>query len=69
LVLDHCIQHLDLWFWFAAFVSYIYREVLDANDRGHHLDYFAIAEEAERVRGSLEENYRHVVAEERSSRG
>jgi hypothetical protein len=64
LVLDHAIKHVDLWFWFVAFVCYSYREVLDLRDQGHHRAYFAIANEAQKVRVMLVKNYRQVVAEE-----
>jgi hypothetical protein len=66
LVLDHCIKHIDLWFWYAAFVVYSYREVLDAKDPGHHREYFKTANEAQGIRLRLVENYQHVVAEQRS---
>jgi hypothetical protein len=62
LVFDFCIKYLDLWFWFAAAVTYNYRELLSKQDRGHGERYLEATKEFETAKLCLIENYNQLLS-------
>lgn len=63
---DYARKSLSLWFWFAAFVVYTYRENLDQADQGLLSAYHEAAAGAEQVAGWLVEQYNRVLEQEQA---
>ena len=49
-VFDYCSKHLGLWHWFAATVSYFYRESIGPVDRAYFEEYHECVERAKPVK-------------------
>jgi hypothetical protein len=66
LLADYALRTLNLWFWFAAFVAFTYREVLfQANPKlltAHH----DAAEAAKPIAAWLREQFNRVLAQEQA---
>lgn len=69
LVTDHCIKLVQMWFWFAAAVSYFSHAVVDKVDTLFGNDYLKTAEEAKEVITWLSENFNRLLVESQSKRG
>ena len=63
---DYALKTLDLWFWFAAFVAFAYREVLFRADPELLKTYHDTAEAAKPVAAWLREQFNRVLAEEQA---
>jgi hypothetical protein len=64
LVVDFCLKHLDLWFWFAAVVTYAHRELLTLYDPDHQANYANAAKEFETAKAWLIENYNRLFSDQ-----
>lgn len=63
LVVDYCSKHLELWHWFAATVSYFYRESIGPVDGAYFQEYQECFEQAKPVKKWLVESLPHLHAE------
>jgi hypothetical protein len=63
LVVDYCAKHLELWHWFAATVSYFYRESIGPVDGSYFQEYHECFEQAKPVKKWLVESLPHLHAE------
>jgi hypothetical protein len=63
LITHYCIKLLSLWYWFAATVSYHYRDVIAAHDSDYGENYLAVAQCARDVADSLVENLNRLIKE------
>jgi len=52
-VADYIHRLIELWFWFAALISYHYREILHSVDKKYVNDYMKVANKAKKVSGEL----------------
>jgi hypothetical protein len=66
MLFDYALKTLDLWFWFAAFVVFTYREVLWETDPELPSRYFKVAEAAKPLAAWLREQFNRVLAEEQA---
>ena len=62
-VVDYCSKHLELWHWFAATVSYFYRESIGPVDRAYFHEYHECCEQAKPVKKGLVESLPALHAE------
>jgi len=63
LVVDYCINHLNLWFWFGAMFSFHYREVIKQFDPSYFDVYSKAAGQAQEVAVWLKEQLENVEKE------
>lgn len=63
LVVDYCGKHLELWHWFAATVTYFYRETIDSADPTYFEEYHQCFEQAKPIKKWLAENSVDLHAE------
>jgi len=63
LITEYCIKLLSLWFWFAATISYHYRDSIAAYDTNYGQSYMATAERAKKIADSLVENLNRLLRE------
>ena len=63
---DYALKTLNLWFWFGAFVSFVYLPVLAKTDRGFKKDYDAAAKMAQDVAPWLTEQFNRTLAQEQA---
>lgn len=68
LTLDFCLKYLDLYFWFAAVVSYAYRELLKKLDPDNFNCYTGATKEFETAKLWLIENYNQLLLAEQSAK-
>jgi hypothetical protein len=61
---DYALKTLNLWFWFAAFVTFAYRDVLFRTDPELLKIYRDTAEAAKPVAAWLCEQFNRILAEE-----
>jgi hypothetical protein len=66
---DYALKTLDLWFWFAAFVAFTYRDVLSRSDPDLLGTYNDAAETAKSIAAWLREQFNRVLAQEQSEIG
>lgn len=64
IVADYMHRLLALWFWFAALISYYYRDLLFSVDKNYGNDYMKIANEAQRVNEELLKSQRELWEKE-----
>ena len=64
LIADHFTRMTQLWFWFAAVVSYFFREVVVKEYPSFGDDYLAIADEARNALGVLKGEFQRLLKEE-----
>ena len=65
MVCDYCIKILEMWFWFAAMVSYFYREKIADVDKAYFDSYMETAKEAQNVKQWLVENFNSLLKKEK----
>jgi hypothetical protein len=63
---DYAIINLNLWFWFAAFVTFTYRDVLSKAAPGLLKTHADVAEAAKPIAGWLRDQLNRVVVEEQA---
>lgn len=63
---DYALKTLNLWFWFGAFISYVYLELLAKTDPDFKMDYDAAAKMAQEVAPWLTEQFNHVLVQEQA---
>ena len=63
---DYALKTLNLWFWFGAFVCFIYLPVLAKTDPDFKGDYDAAAKLAQVVAPWLTEQFNRVLAQEQA---
>lgn len=63
---DYALKTLNLWFWFGAFVSFIYLDVLASADPNFKTQYDRAAKMAEDVAPWLVEQFNRVLSEEQA---
>lgn len=61
LVVDQCIQLIDLWFWFGALVGHLAREPLAACDPSFGSNYLTVAERAAESKKWLVSRYNTLL--------
>jgi len=54
-----------MWYWFAAMVSYFYREKIVKVDKAYFDSYMQTAKEAQNVKQWLVENFNNLLKEEK----
>jgi hypothetical protein len=64
LLADYAIKTLNLWFWFAAFISFVYIGIVDKADPKYSKTYHDLSESAKPIAKWLVEQYNKVLAEE-----
>lgn len=52
-IADYMYRLINLWFWFAALISYQYKEIIHSADKRYGTDYMKVANEAKRVSEDL----------------
>jgi hypothetical protein len=62
-VVDYCAKHLELWHWFAATVSYFYREYIGPVDASYFPEYQECFDQAKPVKVWLVESLPRLRAE------
>ncbi len=65
MVCDYCIKIIEMWYWFGAMVSFLYREKIYKVDKSYFEYYDQTAKEAGDVKEWLVENYNRLLEEER----
>jgi len=63
---DYGIKLLNLWFWFGAFISFIYADVLERADSDFRKTYHEVAESANQITKWHAEQFNRVLAEEKA---
>ena len=63
---DYALKTLNLWFWFGAFVSFVYLDVLAKAEPDFKKDYDAAAKLAQDVAPWLAEQFNRVLAQEQA---
>ncbi len=63
MVVDYCIKILSMWFWFAAAVTYFYRDLIAKDDKGYFEAYHQAAAEAQNVSKWLVDSFNHLLKE------
>ncbi len=66
LLADYAIKTLNLWFWFGAFIGFIYVDALERADPDFHKTYHSVSESAKPVAKWLVEQFNRVLAEEQA---
>jgi hypothetical protein len=66
LLADYALKTPNLWFWFAAFVTFTYRDVLAQTDPELFKSYNNAAEVAKPVAAWLREQFNRVLTEEQA---
>jgi len=66
LLADYGIKILNLWFWFVAFISFIYSDILDRADSDFHKTCHEVSETANPIAKWLAEQFDRVAAEEKA---
>jgi hypothetical protein len=66
LLADYALKTLNLWFWFGAFVSFVYLPTLGDTDPDLTKTYDAAASTAARVAPWLTEQFNRVLAQEQA---
>jgi len=69
LVVDHCIKHVGLWFWFGAVVSFVFHKAIKSHDASYHEKYSQTAERAQKVNEWLAKQFNHLLEERAKSPG
>lgn len=64
LLADYALKTLNLWFWYGAFVSHTYTDVLHRADPEFLRTYHDVSEEAKSVASWLVKQFNRVLAEE-----
>lgn len=62
IVFEHCSRLVDMWYWFAAFVSYVAREALALWDPQFNKNYLTVAAEAASARAWVASRFKEVLA-------
>jgi hypothetical protein len=62
LLADYAIKTLNLWFWFAAFISFIYADILSRTDPEFY--NHDLSESAKPIAKWLVEQFNHVLKQE-----
>lgn len=65
LLADYALKTLNLWFWYGAFVSHTYADILHEADPEFLRTYHNVSEEAKRVASWLVKQFNRVLNEER----
>lgn len=65
MVCDYCIKILEMWYWFTAMVSYLYREKIAEVDKAYSDSYMQTAKEAQNVKQWLVENFNNLLKKEK----
>ncbi|WP_169709609.1 hypothetical protein [Deferrisoma camini] len=60
-VLDYCLKHIDLWYWFCPVVAWFYKEILLKADPSFHDDHNQAREKAKQVTNWLTDQYNRVL--------
>ena len=60
------VKSLNLWFWFGAFISFVYLELLVKTDPDFKKDYDAAAKMAQDVAPWLTEQFNRVLVQEQA---
>jgi hypothetical protein len=63
---DYALKTLDLWFWFGAFVAFVYRRTLYEADANFKSGYDAAVKMAREVSPWLVEQFNRTLAQERN---
>jgi hypothetical protein len=63
---DYALKTLNLWFWFAAFVAFTYRDILSQTDPELVRTYNDTAEAAKPIADWLREQFNGVLAKEQA---
>jgi hypothetical protein len=66
LLADYGLKTLNLWFWFAAFVAFTYRDIVDKIDPELAQSYSDVARDAKPLAAWLHEQFNRVLAEEKT---
>ncbi len=64
LLADYAMKTLNLWFWFGAFISFVYLPLLGEVDPDLIKTYHTAAESAAQVAPWLAQQFKHVLAQE-----
>ncbi len=65
---DYALKTLDLWFWFGAFVAFVYMPLLAEADQNLIESYDTAAKKAASVSPWLVQQFNHVLAQEQAER-
>ncbi len=63
MVTDYCLKHLDLWFWFAAFISTILGLKLGSSFSSYNSRYLSVAKDAQECREWLRSEFNRLLSE------
>jgi hypothetical protein len=64
LLADYALKTLNLWFWFGAFVTFVYMPMLHQADVNFRRGYLAAAKMAREVAPWLTEQFNRTLAQE-----
>jgi hypothetical protein len=64
MIIEYCTKILEMWFWFAAMVTFFYREKITKIDKGYFDSYMQTAKEAQNVKVWLDKNFNKLLDEE-----
>ena len=65
-LVDYCIKHLEMWFWFCPVAVWHYKEIIFPNDFTFQDDHNSIRDEAQSVTKWLVDQYNHLLEEYRN---
>jgi len=60
---DHCMKLIQMWFWFAAVISYYYHDETHKADKQFIEDYMKTANDVKKVYDWLAENFNRLLEE------
>lgn len=63
-VADYINKLFELWFWFAALISYYYKERLDSADKNYGNDYMKVSSKVKRISEKLLVGQRELLEKE-----
>ena len=66
LLADYALKTLNLWFWFAGFVAFTYRDIVDKVDPELAQSFLDAATDAKPLAALLREQFNRVLAEEKA---
>lgn len=66
LLADYALKTLNLWYWFGAFVVFVYLEILARSDPGFEKDYDEVNRMAQEVAPWLSEQFNRVLGQEQA---
>jgi hypothetical protein len=68
LLADYALKTLNLWFWFGAVVSFIYKDIVERADPDFHKTYHDVSEPAELIARWLTQQFNRVLRQEQAER-